>query len=378
METLGYVGEGKGKLLAYLVGLSRKLENPLSAIIRSQSGAGKSGLSSLVALLTPPEEVVHYSRVSAHALAYAPKDAFKRKLLIMEERVGGEAADYYIRILQSSHKICQAVVIKDPVTGQMRTQEFEVEGPIAYIETTTQRHLNQENASRCFEIYLDETEQQTQRIHDRQREARTLTRLKQADRQKILDRHHNAQRMLEQVKVVIPYVHHLTFPSKWLRTRRDNERFLCLIEVSAFLHQYQRVKKSVRGPDGDEIPYIEANLEDYRLAYELAKDVLQDTLHELSISAREALSLLRGSTQAARSLEGSFTRRELREVTGWPQRRVTESIAELLDMEYLAKLGGDTGKTYHYSVILAEGEQPSPITGLMHPDELEKRLREEA
>ncbi|MFA5507832.1 MAG: DNA primase, partial [Vulcanimicrobiota bacterium] len=125
MDTLGYVGESKGKLLAYLVGLSRKLENPLSAIIRSQSGAGKSGLSGLVALLTPPEDVVHYSRVSAHALAYAPKDAFKRKLLLMEERVGGEAADYYIRILQSSHKICQAVVIKDPVTGQMRTQEFE-------------------------------------------------------------------------------------------------------------------------------------------------------------------------------------------------------------------------------------------------------------
>ena len=89
----------------------------------------------------PPEDVIHYSRVSAHALAYAGKDAYKRKLIIMEERVGGEAADYYIRILQSSHMIRQAVVIKDPVTGQMRTQEFEVEGPIAYIETTTDRAL---------------------------------------------------------------------------------------------------------------------------------------------------------------------------------------------------------------------------------------------
>ena len=126
METLGYVGEEKGKLLAYLIGLSRKLENPLSGIIRSQSGAGKSGLSSLVAKLTPPEEMIHYSRVSAHALAYAPKDAFKRKLIIMEERVGGESADYYIRILQSSHMIRQAVVIKDPATGKMRTQELDV------------------------------------------------------------------------------------------------------------------------------------------------------------------------------------------------------------------------------------------------------------
>lgn len=369
MEVLGYVGEGKGKLLAYLVGLSRKLENPLSAIVRSQSGAGKSGLSSLVAKLTPPEDVIHYSRVSAHALAYAPKDAFKRKLIIMEERVGGEAADYYIRILQSSHKIRQAVVIKDPATGQMRTQEFEVEGPIAYIETTTARHLNQENASRCFEIYLDETEQQTQRIHELQRRARTLERLKRADHQAILDRHHNAQRMLEEVKVVIPYVDQLTFPTKWLRTRRDNERFLCLIEASAFLHQYQRVRKSARRIDGTEVPYVEANLDDYRLAYELAKDVLRDTLHELSISAREVL-------QTANEFQGSFTRRELREKLSWPQRRVTESIRELVDMEYLAELDGSKGKAYRYSVLLEHSGPLSAVAGLLHPDDLARRLSE--
>ena len=370
MEALGYVGEPKGKLLAYLVGLSRKLENPLSAIIRSQSGAGKSGLSSLIALLTPPEEVIHYSRVSAHALAYAPKDAFKRKLIIMEERVGGEAADYYIRILQSSHKIRQAVVIKDPASGEMRTQEFEVEGPIAYIETTTCRHLNQENASRCFEIYLDETEEQTLRIHERQRQARTITRLKRADRQAILDRHHNAQRMLEEVKVVIPYVDHLTFPTKWLRTRRDNERFLCLIEASAFLHQYQRTKKSCRRPDGEEVFYVEANLDDYRLAYELARDILRDTLHELSISARKVL-------ETARSFQGSFSRRQIREALGWSQRQVTENIAELVSMEYLAVLDGSSGKAYRYSVILEQGESPSPVTGLLHPDELARILGDE-
>ncbi len=46
-EELGYVGEEVGKLLIYLVGVSRKLQSPMSAIIRSQSGAGKSGLASL-------------------------------------------------------------------------------------------------------------------------------------------------------------------------------------------------------------------------------------------------------------------------------------------------------------------------------------------
>jgi DNA primase len=369
IEVLGHVGEEKGKLLGYLVGISRKLENPLSAIIRSQSGAGKSGLARAIAMLVPPEDVIHYSRVSAHALAYAGKDAYKCKLILMEERTGGEAADYYIRILQSSHVIRQAVVIKDPVTGQMRTQEFEVEGPIAYIETTTDAQLNPENASRCFEIFLDESEAQTHRIQARQRQARASVRLQSVNRQAIIERHHNAQRMLKAVMVVIPYVEHLSFPTRWLRTRRDNERFLCLIEASAFLHQHQRPRKAVTGPDG-ETSYVEATLDDYRLAYELAKDVLRDCLHELSPSARELLEI-------ARNLQADqFTRRELRESTGWAQRRVIETTDELVAMEYLTATSGSQGKTYLYSLAKGNGSQPSPVSSLLRPEELELRLRD--
>jgi DNA primase len=367
MEALGHVGEEKGKLLAYLVGISRRLENPLSAIIRSQSGAGKSGMARLVASLVPPEDVIHYSRVSAHALAYAGKDAYKRKLILMEERVGGEAADYYIRILQSSHVIRQAVVIKDPVTGQMKTQEFEVEGPIAYIETTTDAQLNPENASRCFEIFLDESEAQTQRIQERQRAAREAVRLNQTDRQAILEKHHNAQRLLEPVKVVIPYVRHLSFPTRWLRTRRDNERFLCLIEASAFLHQHQRPGGRLARPDGTEVAYVEATLEDYALAYELARDVLRDCLHELSPSARELF-------EVAKKFEKEFTRRELREASGWPQRRVLETVDELVAMEYLSASSGHQGKTYLYSVAAGNGSHPSPVSALLHPEQLATRL----
>jgi hypothetical protein len=367
MEDLGYVGEENGKLLIYLVGISRKLENPMSSIIRSQSGAGKSGLAGLVVQMIPPEDVVHYSRVSAHALAYAERTAYKHKLLVMEERVGGEAADYYIRIMQSGHMIRQAVTIKDPTTGKMKVQEIEVEGPIAYIETTTASVLNAENTSRCFEVYLDESEAQTGRIHQRQRQAKGPARLQVVDRQRIIERHHNAQRMLETIPVVIPYFDHLTFPTKWLRTRRDNERFLCLIEASAFLHQHQRPRKIAKGPNG-EIPYIEATLDDYRLAYELAQTVLKATLHELSPAARELFDQLGG-------LDEEFTRREVRELTGWPQTRVVDTLSELEGMEYVAKIAGSNGTTMRYTVSGKGAKQaPSPMKHVLHPDELQAIL----
>lgn len=69
-----------------------------------------------------------------------------------------------------------------------------------------------------------------------------------------------------------------------LRTRRDHKRFLCLIEAAAFLHQFQRPGGLLSSPDGT--PYIEAGLADYRLAYELARQVLRAAGHVPRDSSR--------------------------------------------------------------------------------------------
>jgi hypothetical protein len=160
LETLGHVGEENRKLLGYLIAVSRKLERPLSGIVISQSGAGKSGLVEKIQELTPPEDVEFFSRFTPQALYYMEPDTLKRKLLIIEERSGGEGADYSIRTLQSRQKLTQAVPIKDPNSGKIKTMTFEVEGPIAYLETTTNPNINHENATRCFEIFLDESIEQ--------------------------------------------------------------------------------------------------------------------------------------------------------------------------------------------------------------------------
>lgn len=195
MQGMGYVGEDNAKLLGYLIGVSRKLEKPLSGIVLSQSGAGKSSLTELVEALTPPEEVVLFSRLSPQALYWMERTALKRKLLILEERVGAIDADYSIRVLQSRAKLTQAVVIKDPQTGKMATKTFVVEGPIAYLETTTDNRLNHENATRCFEINLDESAEQTRKIQAWQRTARLGSkRDRRKDTENIKRRHHNAQR----------------------------------------------------------------------------------------------------------------------------------------------------------------------------------------
>ena len=188
-------------------------------------------------------------------------------------------------------------------------------------------------------------------------------------------RHHDAQRVLEDVKVVIPYVHLLRFPSRWLRTRRDHERFLCLIDVLAFLHQYQRKRGTVTDAIGEEIAYVEASFDDYMLAYELAQGVLKDSFHELSRSARDLWPIIADGVKDGGPLAGlHFTRRQLRALTSWPDRRLKEALGELVDMEYLTSDGAQ-GKVYRYSVLADPGEgQGPPAMALTTPQELKERL----
>lgn len=372
-EALGFVGEEKAKLLAYLIGLSRKLPRPLSGIVISQSGAGKSTLTELVEQLTPPEEVLLYSRLTPQALFYMDRD-LQGMLLILEERAGGEAADYSIRTLQSRHVLSLLAPVKDPVTGKMTTQCYEVKGPVAYLETTTNPTLNPENASRCFELYMDESEEQTRRIQAQQRKKRLPS---QEDREEraagIRRRHHNAQRLLKPVQVFLPYAEQIAFPTQWLRTRRDHERFLCLIEGIAFLHQHQRPGGELESGK----PYVLADLEDYRLAFGLAQEVLASTFHELSREARALWELL---LPFARSrcpkdpLSVVFTLKDLRPVTNYPNHRLRRGLAELVDLEYALQLPTANGLPAQYRLLSAE-LQSGPLRGLTTPEELARRYR---
>lgn len=347
MEDLGYVGEEDGKLLAYLVGLSRKLSKPLSAIIFAQSGCGKSSLADLIEFLCPPDEVFHFTRLTSQALYYFPT-ALSHMLIFVEERSGAEAADYSIRALQTQHKLTQAVPIKDPATGQFRTQVLEVEGPVAYVETTTSTKTNHENATRSFEIYLDESEEQTRRIHEAQRQARLPVNYnRELRRQAIQQRHHAMQKLLVPVQIGIPYVDLLDFPTHRLRTRRDHERFLCLIEVSAFLHQHQRQ----RGDTEDGTPEVLADLTDYHLAYTLAKEVLASSLHELNKNSRDLWEKLVEWPGAHG--EAHFSRRELREAFGIEDHRLRDALTDLVEMEYLETVaGGGVGKQFRYRLLV--------------------------
>ena len=373
LELVGYVGEARVKKLAYLVGTSRRLPKPLSGIFRAQSGSGKSYLMECVADLMPPEDVHYFSRLTPQALYYLEPDALVHKLLIVDERDGSEEAEYSIRTLQTHRSLKLAVPMKDPNSGKIKTMVVEVHGPIAYMESTTDEHVNPENTSRCFELYLDESTKQTEAILDAQRRARTLEGWQiERRKEKILRLHHHAQRLLRPLKVIIPYVHLIEFPSA-LRVRRDYDRFLSLIEGIAFLHQQQRII----GTDGD-TSYIEASIEDYAHAHDLAHQVFAHSSADLPKPVADFYASVKQIVrEKARTLKChlgdiTFSRRQIREATQLPDHMVKRHMRQIEELEYVQVQRAPQGGSFVYR-LMPETDAPAKLDGLTSPEILEEK-----
>ena len=366
IDALGFVGEATNTRLLYLVAISRKLPDPLSAIVLSQSGAGKSGLTEVLERLTPPEDVVLLTRLTPQSLYYIEPGFLDRKLVIVEERYGSMEADYSIRVLQSRKKLIAAAPIKDPQTGTLKTKIFTVEARAAFLEATTASGVNHENATRCFELMMDESPEQTRRIQARMALLRTERglALRQAA-EAIARRHWHAQRLLEPAPVVIPFADALTFPSAWLRTRRDYARFLNLIEVSAFLRQHQRARRGGA---------IVAEVADYAVAYDLAASVLSETLADLRTPLRVAYEQIRALCDQG---DGSVSRRTIREALAVPDSTVRGWLQSLVDLEYLALVDAGqkgAGRAARYRLVEHASSEARRV-GLLTPEALRAQLR---
>lgn len=344
IDELGYVGEGKNKKLGYLITISRKLNDPLSGIIISSSSAGKSGLVETLEKLVPQNDLVSLSNLTPQALYYMQKDYLKHKLLIIEERKGSELSDYSIRILQSKKKLTHATALRDKLTGEIQTKLIQVEGPVSILETTTNNSINPENASRVFELYLDEGQEQTKRIQEFQKRTKTLEWLGSENKHKrITKKHHAIQNLLQPVRIINPFVDKIQFPAHMVRTRRDHLRFLNLIEVITFLYQHQRERKVYKGTE-----YIESTTEDYEIAHELMKDIMNHSLDILSKTSRELYHHI--ESIADNNGKSHFTKQDISRINNWPVYRIRDNIKELIDYGYVEVVKNGRGSLARYKI----------------------------
>ena len=364
----GVVGEETNKLVGYLGVVSRHLEAPLAVIVQSSSAAGKSSLMEAVLAFAPEEQRVQYSAMTGQSLFYMGETDLKNKVLAIVEEEGAHSAAYALKLLQSEGVLTIASTGKDPATGRLLTHQYRVEGPVMIFLTTTAIHLDEELLNRCLVLSVNEDREQTQAIHRVQREAQTLEGLlARRERDAILAVHRNAQRLLKPVFVANPYARELTFLDAQTRTRRDHMKYLTLIRSIALLHQWQRPHKTVQHR-GRTVEYIEVTLDDIAIANRLAHEVLGRSLDELPPQTRRLLLMLDEHVNAEcdrQKMERSdyrFSRRDVREFTGWGDTQLKVHLHRLEEMEYLLIHRGGRGQSFVYELVFTrQADSSRPV-----------------
>jgi energy-coupling factor transporter ATP-binding protein EcfA2 len=364
LSVLGFVGEQSNKLLAYVAATSRKLQEPLSILTVSRSGAGKSTLAEAVASLFPPEDVLRLTRLTPQTLFYQRPDALSHKLVVVEEETGLQEAAYAARVLMSAGSLRLS-----SAAGFGGATTREVRGPASVFVTTTRTDVDEETAGRFLILTADESDEQTEKILHAQREAEARP---PQDREKLLQLHQNAQRLIRPLSVVNPFAPHLTFPHSRLCARRDHKRYLALIRAVTLLHQHQRKIENES---------VVTQIRDIEIANRLAIHVLGQSLSDLSAPSRRLLVQLQQWLSQRAAEQGKsgagevrFTRRQLREQTGWKRTQLEEHLRELVAAEYVIVLtGGSQGRITEYRLDWdgrqgMEGEKF--LRGLVDPEQL--------
>jgi len=384
LTTLGYIGEDMNKVLVYIIATSRKMEEPLAGIIISRSSAGKSKLTETVRKLIPDDEVIALSSASDTALYYATD--LSHKFVCMGESKGNENIEYPLRELISSKEITRMVTMKDEKTGQMKGIEIKTKGPIAYIETSTgMDNVNPENLNRCLILFVDESQNQTRRILEYQRFLQTPKGFLIKQRiPSIIEKHRIAQKLLKPALVINPYAELMGFPERRLEARRDQMKFIQVLNAVAFLNQYKRERHSLKD-ESNTYEYIEPTLEDYKTTYELLvkSGILSNTLSDIPKNARDLYEIIKemviekskGSKKPVKDI--LFTRKDVWKHSGWSSFQVRKYIEILLDYELIEIMGGGLrGQTHDYRIILEEELESLMLEKIPKPEEMENRLRE--
>ncbi len=381
MQACGVVGESANLLAGYLAAVSRKLDAPLAVLIQSSSAAGKSSLMEAILNLIPEEERIQYSAMTGQSLFYLGETSLSHKILAIAEEEGVRQAAYALKLLQSDGELTIASTGKDETTGNLVTKQYTVKGPVMLMLTTTAIDVDEELLNRCLVLTVNESREQTQAIHQRQRARQTLDGLLQDnDKRAITALHQNAQRLLKAIHVVNPYAYQLTFLDDKTRMRRDHMKYLSLIRSIALLHQHQRPVRQVEHR-GQMLEYIEVSKADIALANQLAHEILGRTLDELPPQPRRLLSLLQGwvsercTEQSIKQSEFRFTRRQVRELTRWGDTQLKIYFARLVELEYLLAHGNGRRTACEYELLYdGSGDGQAHLMGLIDPTELDAKL----
>ena len=192
------IGEETNKMMLYLASISIKFEKPISLVIFGKSSSGKSHLANAVAKFIPDEDSIILSSSTLRAFDYA--ENLQHKFVLVQEYEGIENNLSTIRVLQSEGKLSRAVSVKSPDDATHKSIVVSNECSCSVVFTTTREDIHDENSTRIFELYADESIEQTENVVNNNILKSNMKYKNDEDQKKrIIELHKNVQRILEPI-----------------------------------------------------------------------------------------------------------------------------------------------------------------------------------
>ena len=348
LEKIGILGESG--LVAYLCGVSRLMDRPLSAICE------ESRLSQRVLSLFPAESIHNHTAISDKALFYGGMSKIENQILCLESVKKGGA----ITQLVKNGRISQLTAIKDSETGGMMAKDFSLEcRPMLFLSQNDDEELEK----LCLSLKGGVEEEKNDK-----KSAITLI-AEEEEAAEVRKLHQNVQRLLQKWRVVNPFAADLTFPNRNLEQR---SQYLRLIEAVTLLHQLQRERKTYK--HGEKLyEYLEVTAEDVKAANKLAANVFcQSSIDELAANLQQTF---RVCAEYVKSQKGEwdkveFSKKDIFEKGGVKRSTLANHLKELTKCDFVDKVAGKNGVEMKFTLLVDPAALDGEPLSLVDPDSL--------
>ena len=344
----GIVGEEKNRLFLFCIASSHKMKKTLHVVVQGSSGSGKTHLIKKVADLMPDERVKRFTRISEKSFYNYGEFDLVNMLIVLEDYDGmKEEAEFALRELQTNEILISSTSKKDEITGEIKSGENKVRGPIASMVATTHGEMYHDNETRVFFITIDETEEQTKKIIAFKNQI-SAGEINQGEQEKSKLFIQNFIRSLKPLKVKNTWIKHIDLPVNSDQKRRLHSLFEAFCEQITILHQYQRKR--------DENGKLITEKQDIELAIDLMFESIVLKIDELNGRLRDFYEKVKDFVNV-HNKEYEFTRMEIRHFTKLGNTQIHDNLRLLEEMEYIQKVHSSRHNTHSYKIAFWDNQQ---------------------
>ena len=378
VEQCGFVGEPLNAFFGFIATLSRWLDYQIHIIIQSESSAGKSTFLNLLHDFTPPEDRIYSTQLTPRSLYYDDGSLIRKSYFIAEAN-GLKEAEFPIMQMMSEGKLSIDYTKNDPKTGENKRDSHEAKGPVQFNITEPEESLNEQMINRSVTLFLNMSKAQTEKILDYQRRLYSPEGLKlRKQKEKLSIFYQHVQREIKPLEVLNFYSPFLDYDADDHLARRNNRKYLTIVNLVTLIHQHQR---EIIDNNGKQC--IKTHIIDIAISHFIFRRLFKNSLDDLPVQSRNLLNILikhfleKSKKEHIEFNKIPFYRKEVCKVSRLSMTRVHEHIRKLMFNEYLVDRRDASGIAYRFNFSVTDNGEITKLRLATIKDLLKKASAKE-